>query len=78
MKLLWKFGPLQLLKLNKLYQTILHDLLKIYDLPSGKGYLSVKEMFEELNPEFLTYDIKAILLDLEMLKVVGTTSQKPD
>lgn len=52
LKLLWKFRPLQLLKLHQLYKSILHDLLKIYDLPTGKGYLSVKDMFEELSHEF--------------------------
>ena len=54
LRLIWRYGPIQLMKLEKFYQNVLHHFVKIYDLlEAGEGYGSVSEMLVAMNPEFI-------------------------
>ena len=54
LRLIWRYGPLQLMKLEKFYQNVLHHFVKIYDLlEAGEGYPTVEDLLAAMNPEFV-------------------------
>ena len=74
LKLIWKFGPFQLLKLLKLYQNTVHDMVNFYDiLQSGEGYHSVKDLLENANPEFVK--LTSISFEDYLINEIGLDEQ---
>jgi len=72
LRLIWRYGPIQLMKLEKFYQNVLHHFVKIYDLlEAGEGYGSVSEMLVAMSPEFIKltqtslYDHLTVNVDLD-------------
>ena len=54
MRLAWKYGPLQLLKLEKFYNDVLNDFVKIYqNLSDRNGYRTITSLLESMNPRFI-------------------------
>ena len=53
LRLAWKYGTFNLIKLERFYQSILADFLKIYkSLKEGKGFKTMEEVLNEMNPNF--------------------------
>ena len=73
LKLLWKFGPVQLLKLQNLNKKN-YDFERLYDiLQSGKGHFSVKNLLEDWNPEFLK--LTTVSFEDYLRNVIGMDEQ---
>ena len=54
MRLAWNYGPLQLLKLEKFYNDVLNDFVKIYqNLGEGNGYRTMTSFLESMSPRFI-------------------------
>ena len=54
MRLAWNYGPLQLLKLEKFYNDVLKDFVKIYENLGGRnGYRTMTSFLESMSPRFI-------------------------
>ena len=54
LRLAWKYGTFNLIKLERFYQSVLADFLKIYkSLKEGKGFKTTEEVLDEMNPIFV-------------------------
>jgi len=71
-RLLWKYGPLQLIKLEQFYKSVLKDFVKIYDLlDEGHRYNNTIDVLSAMSPDHWLVNLSLTTLADYLLLEVG-------
>ena len=69
-RLAWKYGPFQLLKLERFYNDVLDDFVKIYqNLGDRNSYRNMTSLLESMNPRFIEMTLTS--LSEYLTRVIG-------